>query len=79
MNSDFALNYVAIDLKSCGLMMVVTDASLGNVCKSGSADGSVVDRVYSQAKCFIMVADHDLRNGKTGKFNLVDARSHRSD
>ena len=75
-NSSFALRYLPMDLKSCGLL-VVTDASLGNVCKNGSADGSVSDRVYSQATYFIMVADKNLMSGKPGRFNLVDARSHR--
>lgn len=75
-NSSFALRYLPMDLKSCGLL-VVTDASLGNVCKGGSADGSVSDRVYSQATYFIMVADKNLMSGKPGRFNLVDARSHR--
>ena len=50
---------------------------LANVCKGGSADGSVSDRVYSQATYFIMVADKNLMSGKPGRFNLVDARSHR--
>ena len=50
LQSDFSLRYVPQDLARCGLM-VVTDASLGNVTKSGSSDGEFVERVFSQAIC----------------------------
>lgn len=76
LNSDFALRYVPINLDSCGLL-AVTDASLGNVCKGGGSEGEIVEKVYSQATYFIMLADKNLMSGKTGRFNLIDARSHR--
>ncbi|CAL1166460.1 unnamed protein product [Cladocopium goreaui] len=75
-NCDFALRYVPMDLKRCGIL-VVSDSSLGNVTKSGSADGDVVERVFSQSSYCIMLADENLMNGRPGKFNLIEARSHR--
>ena len=76
LQSDFALRYVPQDLARCGLM-VVTDASLGNVTKAGSSEGELVERVFSQATYVILLADEQLMEGKPGRFNLIDARSHR--
>ena len=44
--------------------MVMTDASLGNVTKSGSSDGELVERVFSQATYVILLADEQLMSGK---------------
>lgn len=41
---DFALTFKPMDLKGAGIM-VVTDASLGNVTKAGGADGTVLEKV----------------------------------
>ena len=57
--------------------MVMTDASLGNVTKSGSSDGELVERVFSQATYVILLADEQLMSGKPGRFNLIDSGSHR--
>ena len=46
--------------------MVVTDASVGNVTKSGSSPGELVERVFSQATYVILLADEQLMSGKPG-------------
>ena len=43
--------------------MVVTDASLGSVTKSGGSD---VERVFSQATYVMLLADEQLMSGKPG-------------
>ena len=73
LQSDFSLRYVPQDLARGGLM-VVTDASLGSVTKSGGSD---VERVFSQATYVMLLADEQLMSGKPGRFNLIDSRSHR--
>jgi hypothetical protein len=65
-----------LDLDGAGIL-AVTDASLGNVTKSGCAEGSLMERVYSQSAYFILVADRNLMAGKEGNFGVLDARSHR--
>ena len=57
--------------------MVVTDASLGNVTKLGGADGSLLEKLYSQSAYSVLLADRDLLSGKEGSFTVIDARSHR--
>ena len=76
LNPEFALRYVPLNLEKCGIM-VVSDASLGNVTKSGSSEGELLERVFSQSSYCVLLADEDMLNGKPGKFNLIDARSHR--
>ena len=58
--------------------MVVTDASLGNVTKLGGADGSLLEKLYSQSAYSVLLADRDLLSGKEGSFTVIDARSHRA-
>ena len=65
-----------MDFKNAGIM-VIMDASLGNVTKAGGANGEVTEKVYSQSAYFVLVADQDLLSGKEGKFAVLDARSHR--
>ena len=72
----FELVFQAVDLEDCGIM-VVCDAALGNVTLTGSAEGTVTDKVYSQSCYFVLIADRDLMEGRQGKFNVLDARSHR--
>lgn len=54
-----------------------TDAALGNVTRFGTDGAAPLEKVFSQACYFVLVADADLMNGKTGRSNILDARSHR--
>ncbi|CAJ1401481.1 unnamed protein product [Effrenium voratum] len=72
----FELIFRPLDLKECGIM-VVTDSALGNVKLNGSDEGSPLEKVYSQACYFVLLADKELLSGRRGKFNVLDARSHR--
>ena len=74
--SDYALLFRPVDPFKGGLM-VVTDASLGNVSSSGSSAAAPLDKVYSQSCYFVILADADLMAGKIGTFNVLDTRSHR--
>ena len=65
-----------VDYRTAGIV-TVSDASLGNVKLSGSDDGNSLEKVYSQGCYFILLGDGDLLSGKTGHFNVIDARSHR--
>ncbi|CAL1132431.1 unnamed protein product, partial [Cladocopium goreaui] len=73
---DFALTFKPMDLKGAGIM-VVTDASLGNVTKAGGAEGTVSEKVFSQSAYYVLLADKDLLAGREGSFSVLDARSHR--
>ena len=65
-----------IDYRKAGIVSV-SDAALGNVKLNGSTDGSVVEKVYSQACYFILLGEESLLKGHRGAFNVLDARSHR--
>ena len=73
---NFTLYFKPMNLRDAGLM-VVSDASLGNVTKLGGEGSEPMQRVFSQASYFILVADKDLMNGRSGRFAILDARSHR--
>ena len=60
-----------------GGIMVVTDAALGNVTLEGVSDAPTLEKVYSQACYFVLLADEKLMSGSAGYFNVLDARSHR--
>ena len=75
-HSDFALTFKPLNLENAGFK-VVTDASLGNVTKLGGAEGSLMEKVYSQSAYFVLLADRDLLSSKDGSFTVIDARSHR--
>ena len=75
-HSKFQLVFHPLDLENAGIV-VVSDASLGNVTKTGGADGSKLEKVFSQSAYFVLVADGDLLSGKEGRFCVLDARSHR--
>ena len=45
---ELALTFKPLCLENVGIM-VVTDASLGNVTKLGGAEGSLMEKVYSQS------------------------------
>ena len=74
--SDFALWFRPLDLDGCGLMCI-SDASLGNVEKDGSCGEKPLVKVFSQSAYIILLGDKNLMSGKTGKFCVLDARSHR--
>ena len=73
---DFEMTFQPIDYNRGGLV-VVSDAALGNVKLNGSDDGTPAEKVFSQACAFVLLADDDLLAGREGKFNILDARSHR--
>lgn len=73
---NFAITFQPLCLQNAGIM-VVTDASLGNVTKLGGAEGSLMEKVYSQSAYFVLLADRDLLSGKEGSVMVIDARSHR--
>lgn len=58
-------------------IMTVSDSSLGNVLKGGGGEGEAREKLYSQSAYFVIVADQHLMSGKEGRFNVLDARSHR--
>ena len=75
-HGDFMLTFKPMDLDHAGLM-VVSDASLGNVKKDGSVGEAPLERVFSQAAYFVLIGDKDLMEGREGTFAVLDARSHR--
>lgn len=75
-HSTFALSFKPLNLKNAGLV-VVSDASLGNVTKEGCSQGPALKKVFSQAAYYILIADEDLMAGREGSFAVLDARSHR--
>lgn len=72
----FELVFRAIDYRSGGIV-VVSDAALGNVQRSGAATGTPTEKVYSQAGYMALLATDSLVQGQHGQFNILDARSHR--
>ena len=74
--ASFGLRFYPMSLKNCGIM-VVSDASLGNVTKDGGTTGDVSTKVCSQASYVVLLAEEKLMKGETGRCCLLDARSHR--
>ncbi|CAJ1414999.1 unnamed protein product [Effrenium voratum] len=70
---NFEMVFRPLDWEKAGIM-VVTDAALGNVTRFGTDGAAPLEKVFSQACYFVLVADADLMNGKTGRFNILDAR-----
>ena len=64
------LTFKPLNLQGAGIM-VVCDASLGNVRKEGDCGGHATERVYSQA-CYMVCL-----SGKEGDFCVLDGRPHR--
>ena len=75
-NPDFALWFRPMNLDGIGLMGV-SNASLGNVLKSGGIGQDPMMRVYSQSGYLMLIGDANLIAGKEGSFALLDGRSHR--
>ena len=75
-DSGFKLRFPKLDLNGAGIV-VVTDASLGNVSRSGGAEGTMMTKTFSQAAYLVMIGDRDLLAGREGQFTVMDARSHR--
>ena len=75
-NVNFKLVFKGLDLSKAGVM-VVSDASLGNVTRSGHDGGEPLSKTYSQSAYFVLVASKSLMNGEAGRFAVLDARSHR--
>lgn len=73
---DFKLTFKDVNPFKGGIL-VVTDAALGNVTVDGTVDAPAQERVHSQACYAVLLADEDLMQGKAGKFNILDFRSHR--
>ena len=74
--ADFCLRFRPMNLEGAGIL-VVTDASLGNVTRSGAVGDKPLERVYSQSCYCILLAARSLMNGGTGRFTVLDHRSHR--
>jgi len=75
-SGSFGLRFRPMSLENAGIM-VVSDASLGNVNKDGSTAGDVTTKVFSQASYVVLIAEEKMMPGESGKFCLLDARSHR--
>ena len=75
-HSDFHFHFKPFDLEDAGVM-VVTDASLGNVRQDGSQGEEPLERVFSQSAYMVFLGEKKLINGQTGKFAMIDYRSHR--
>ena len=73
---DYEMVFQPLNFEECGLV-VVTDSSLGTVTRDGSAEAPPLEKVYSQACYFVLLADKELMAGRPGKFNVLDTRSHR--
>ncbi|OLP73762.1 hypothetical protein AK812_SmicGene46895, partial [Symbiodinium microadriaticum] len=74
--ADFSLSFKPLDLSEAGIL-VVTDASLGNVTKKGNVGDKPLERVFSQSVYCVLLAERSLLNGSTGRFCVLDYRSHR--
>ena len=72
-HGDFMLTFKPMDLDHAGLM-VVSDASLGNVKKDGSVGEAPLERVFSQAAYFVLIGDKDLMEGREGTFAVLVAK-----
>ena len=75
-NPTFALKFKPMTLKDSGIV-VVSDASLGNMTKAGSSQAESLQKVYSQVSYYVLLADRQLLDGNEGQFAILDARSHR--
>ena len=75
-HSSFGLTFRPMNLTGAGIL-VVTDASLGNVDRNGGCSDDPTVRVHSQACYFVLLAERALIDGKPGKFCVLDGRSHR--
>ena len=73
---DFCLKFKPFDLTNCGIL-VVADASLGNVTRRGSVGEDPFSRVCSQSSYYVLVAEEKVMKGEQGNFAVLDARSHR--
>ncbi|CAE7790137.1 Mfsd6 [Symbiodinium sp. CCMP2592] len=73
---DFELRFRPLDLSNAGIL-VVTDASLGNVTKTGEIGSKPLERVYSQSCYCVLLAEASLMRGGKGRFTVLDHRSHR--
>ncbi|CAE7849722.1 ppsD [Symbiodinium necroappetens] len=73
---DFELRFRPLDLRNAGIL-VVTDASLGNVTRAGAVGSQPLERVYSQSCYCVLLAEASLMRGEKGRFTVLDHRSHR--
>lgn len=74
-NKTLGVTFKPLNLSGSGLLVVAP--SLGNVLQSGGVGDEAMERVFSQASYFVLVADADLLAGREGDFAVLDARSHR--
>ena len=75
-DGDYTMKFRNIDIYKGGIL-VVTDAALGNVDEDGGTEASPTSRVHSQSCYAVLFADDELIQGRRGKFNVLDFRSHR--
>ena len=62
-HGNFELVFRPVDFRKAGIV-VVSDAALGNVAVCGSNQGDVVEKTYSQACYFVLVAEQSLLQGE---------------
>ena len=74
--SEFVLKFHPLNLEGVGIV-VVSDASLGNVNRDGGEGDQPMKRIFSQACYSVLLAERSLLSGGTGRFTLLDHRSHR--
>jgi len=76
LNPGFKLTFQPMDLRGAGIT-VVTDASLGNVTRTGSDEGTLMTKTFSQAAYMVLIGDRNLMAGREGQCAFIDGRSHR--
>ena len=76
LNPEFKLTFNKMDLRGAGVT-VVTDASLGNVTRTGSDEGTLMTKTFSQAAFMVLIGDRNLMAGREGQCAFIDGRSHR--
>lgn len=76
LNPEFSLMFRPMCLDDAGIL-VVTDSSLGNVQPDGSCGDDAMKRTHAQSAYVVLLAEKTLMEGNTGKFCVLDGRSHR--
>ena len=75
-DGDYTMKFRNIDIYTGGIL-VVTDAALGNVDENGGTESEPIARAHSQSCYAVLYAEDELVQGRRGRFNVLDFRSHR--
>jgi hypothetical protein len=77
LNPEFKLTFHKMNLQGAGVT-VFTDASLCNVTRTGSDEGTLMTKTFSQAAFMVLIRDRNLMAGREGQCAFIDGRrSHR--